>query len=120
MYEITVEISFSASHRVSMAGEIEPLHEHNWTVRACFQGWELDSDGLLVDFVKVKKVLTEIADKLQGRDLSVLAELVGKNPSAENVARYFYEQLATKMDRWVGLAAVSVQEAPGCWASYRP
>ena len=121
MYEVAVEISFSARHQLRLGDKaLEPLHEHNWRVRAELQGDNLGPDGLLVDFVKVKKLLAEIADKLQGSDLAELPGLIGKNPSAENVARCFYEQLQGRFDTDVRLAAVIVEEAPGCWASYRP
>ena len=120
MYEVEVEISFPASHQVTVAGVCEDLHEHNWTVRARLCGEKLDSDGLLVDFTAVKKLLAKIADNLKGRDLAEVLDLAGLNPSAENVARYFYRQSAEELPQDVYLEAVSVQEAPGCWASYRP
>ena len=121
MYEVEVEISFPASHQVNLAGGmLEPLHEHAWRVRAEFQGQKLDPAGLLVDFTIVKQLLEQIADKLRGRDLTQVAALAGENPSAENVARYFYEQLKGRFGPAVRLIAVAVQEAPGCWASYRP
>lgn len=120
MYEVVVEISFLAKHQLKLGDEgLEPLHEHNWTVRVEFVGPKLNPDGVLVDFVKVKKLLSEIADKLKGRDLSKLPGLIGKNPSAENVAHYFYEQLRGRFDGGVRLAGVTVEEAPGCWGGYR-
>ncbi len=120
MYEVAVEISFSAKHQLRLGNEaLEALHEHSWRVRVELEGEELGPDGVLVDFVKVKKLLGEIADKLKGKDLGEVAELVDKNPSAENVARYFYEQLRGRFEADVRLAAVRVQEAPGCWGRYR-
>jgi len=121
MYEIEVEVSFPASHQVSLAGgEPEPLHEHNWKVRAKLAGEKLGPDGLLVDFAIVKQLLEQIADKLRRKDLRRVAVLAGQTCSAENVARYFYEQLQGRFGQAVRLIAVAVQEAPGCWASYRP
>ena len=111
-----VEISFLAKHQLRLGAEgPEPLHEHNWCVRAELEGNELGAEGMLVDFVKVKKLLGEIADKLKGRDLSKLPGLIGKTPSAENVARYFYEQLRGRFAGDVRLAAVKVEEAKGWW-----
>ena len=120
MYEVAVEISFWAKHQLRLGDEtLEPLHEHEWRVRVELEGGKLAPDGLLVDFVKVKKLLGEIADKLRGRDLSEVAGLAERSPSAENVARYFYEQLRGRFKADVGLAAVRVEEAPGCWGAYR-
>jgi len=120
LYEVLVEISFLATHQLRLGDEgLEPLHEHNWRVRVELEGGELGPDGLLVDFVKVKKLLAEIADKLRGKDLGEVAELADENPSAENVARYFYEQLRGRFDAGLRLARVTVREAPGCRAGYR-
>ena len=120
MYEVAVEISFSAKHQLRLGDEgPEPLHEHSWRVRVELEGEELGPDGLLVDFVKVKKLLAEIADKLRGKALSEVPGLADKNASAENVARYFYEQLRGRFDAGVRLARVTVREAPGCRAGYR-
>ena len=120
MYEVEVEISFPASHQVKLAGaELEGLHEHNWRVRATLAGEKLSADGILVDFILVKQILEEIADKLRGKNLAEEHILDGENPSAENLARYFYEQLNGRFGPQVSLAEVAVQEAEGCWAIYR-
>ena len=120
MYEVAVEISFLATHRMRLGDEgPEPLHEHNWCVRAELEGNELGAEGMLVDFVKVKKLLGEIADKLRWKDLGQVPGLAEKNPSAENVAGYFYEQLRGRFGGDVRLAAVKVEEAKGCWGGYR-
>ena len=121
VYEIRVEVSFPASHQVSLVGgEPEPLHEHIWTVQAKLAGQKLSPDGILADFAIVKQLLEEIADKLKGQDLGQTTVLADQNPSAENVARYFYDQLQGQIGPAARLIGVAVQEAPGCWASYRP
>ena len=120
MYAVSVEISFLARHQLRLGGpEPEPLHEHEWRVRAELEGEKLGPDGLLVGFMKVKKLLTEIADKLRGKDLGEVPGLADKNASAENVACYLYEQLQGRFGSEGRLVGVSVQEAAGCWASYR-
>ena len=100
-------------------GGAEPIHEHEWQVRVELEGEELGSDGLLVDFVKVKKLLAEIADRVRGQDLGKVPGMSDKQASAENVAGYFYEQLEGQFGLRGRLVGVSVQEAAGCWASYR-
>ena len=121
MYEVEVEICFPASHQVKLAGsELEALHEHEWRARAKLAGETLSLDGILVDFILVKQILEEIADKFRGKDLGKVRILPGENPTAENFARYFYEQLEGRFGSEVRLLEVAVQEAQGCWAVYRP
>ena len=120
MYEVEVKICFPASHQVSLAGsELEAVHEHNWRVRARLGGEKLSTDGILVDFILVKQLLAQIADKFRGKYLGKVRILPGENPSAENLARYFYEQLEGRFGSEVSLLQVAVQEAAGCWAVYR-
>lgn len=120
MYEVEVEISFPARHQVSLPGsELEPLHEHNWTVRARLAGQKLSPDGILVDFTLVKQILEKIADEFRGKDLGKVRILAGENPSAENLARCFYQQLEGQFAPDVSLVQVAVQEAQGCWVLYR-
>jgi 6-pyruvoyltetrahydropterin/6-carboxytetrahydropterin synthase len=120
LYEVAVEISFLAKHQLRLgSGGLEELHEHNWRVRLELEGENLSPDGLLIDFVKVKKILAEIADKLDGKSLADVIELADKNPSAENLAYYFHQQLKGRFDMGVRLTQVAVEEAPGCWAAYR-
>ncbi|NIA08127.1 MAG: hypothetical protein GWP14_10930 [Actinobacteria bacterium] len=120
MYEVEVEISFPASHQVKLDGAyLEEVHEHNWKVRAKLGGEKLSSQGILVDFILVKQILEEIADKFRGKDLGKVRILSGENPSAENLARCFYQQLEGRFGPEVELVQVAVQEAQGCWAVYR-
>ena len=115
-----MEISFLAKHQLGLgSGGLEELHEHNWRARIELEGENLGPDGLLIDFVKVKKLLAEIADRLKGKSLADVAELDDKNPSAENLAYYFYHQLQGRLDAGICLTRVAVEEAPGCWGAYR-
>jgi len=122
VYEVEVEISFSAGHQVALPGtQLEPLHEHHWMVRARLTGKKLSLEGILVDFALVKQILEKIADKFRGKDLGKVLILAGgsENPSAENLARHFYQQLEGKFGPEIGLVQVAVQEAQGCWVVYR-
>ena len=47
MYDVTVEASFCSSHQLRLANdELEPLHGHNWEIKARFAGEQLDAQGL--------------------------------------------------------------------------
>ena len=117
MYRVVVETSFSAIHRVRFAdGSVEPAHGHDWKVCAHFARLELDENGFVVDFELALKVLKTVAGELHHQDLNAHAALNGKNPSAENIARYFYEQIREKGLETI--RAVHITEAPGCTAVY--
>jgi 6-pyruvoyltetrahydropterin/6-carboxytetrahydropterin synthase len=55
MYEVSVDETFAAAHNLrNYQGKCENLHGHNYKVRVTLAGKELDSTGLLYDFVQLK------------------------------------------------------------------
>ena len=93
MYEVTVEAGFSSGHYLrNYRGKCENPHGHNYKVRVTLAGAELDSTGLLLDFKLLKQVLSPVIDRLDHQMLNELEPFTLLNPSAENLARYFYDQ----------------------------
>ncbi|HKW76458.1 MAG TPA: 6-carboxytetrahydropterin synthase QueD [Terriglobales bacterium] len=93
MYEVTVEDSFAAGHYLrNYRGKCENPHGHNYKVRITLRGAELDKAGLLLDFKDLKEVMKQVIDRLDHQMLNEIDPFKVLNPSAENLARYFYEQ----------------------------
>lgn len=120
MYELTVEAAFSAAHALSIKGDREPLHGHDWRVTATVEGPELDADGLLCDFHDVERRLREITGALHNRNLNETPPFDDLNPSAEHVARWIADRLRPAIPAGALLISVRVTEAPGCAATFRP
>jgi len=125
MYEIRVEHTFSAAHALTIGQSREPLHGHDWRVRAVIGGPELDADALLCDFHTVEAVLREICDPFNNRTLNDVPPFSeSTNPSAEAVAEHIARQLAHLLGDALApharVTSVSVTEAPGCEATFRP
>ena len=120
MYEVAYETTFCSTHRLTKDGRpVEPVHGHDWRVEAVAAGGELDPLGVVIDFERLKKVVGEVAGTFHYRDMNEHPGLAGRSPSAEAVARYFFEE----MRRELGvegrlLRRVRVWEAPGCSATY--
>jgi 6-pyruvoyltetrahydropterin/6-carboxytetrahydropterin synthase len=93
MYELTVERDFSSGHYLrNYHGRCENPHGHNYKVRITLAGTELDQAGLLLDFKLLKDVMRPVIDHIDHQMLNELEPFTIVNPSAENIARYFYEQ----------------------------
>jgi 6-pyruvoyltetrahydropterin/6-carboxytetrahydropterin synthase len=93
MYEVTVEAGFSSGHYLrNYQGKCENPHGHNYKVRVTLAGRELDKAGLLLDFKLLKNVLRPVIDRLDHQMLNDLEPFIELNPSAENLARYFYDE----------------------------
>ena len=93
MYEVTVEDSFAAGHYLrDYKGKCENPHGHNYKVRVTLTGPTLDKAGLLLDFKDLKGVMKHVIDRLDHQMLNEIEPFIALNPSAENLAKYFYDQ----------------------------
>lgn len=122
MYEITLKGGFSSCHNLyDYKGIFEPLHGHNFKVEVDLRRQELDSIGVVADFVEIKKELQGILQRLDFKYLNEMAELRGKNSSVENVARWIYDELNRRIQgKGVQITRVTVWETEDAGASYFP
>ena len=100
MYEVTVEDSFAAGHYLrNYKGKCENPHGHNYKVRVTLAGKELDKAGLLLDFRELKEAMKPVIDRLDHQMINDLEPFKVLNPSAENLAKYFYDETNVNLDR---------------------
>ncbi|MGN0950087.1 MAG: 6-carboxytetrahydropterin synthase QueD [Mitsuokella sp.] len=122
MYTLKVEGAFEAAHRVvNYPGKCDRLHGHNWKVEALVKGTELDELGMLVDFKVIKNALKDTLDRFDHRFLNELKPFSeGVNPTAENLARIIFEELASSKAfvRDSHLHAITVYETPNSSVTY--
>jgi 6-pyruvoyltetrahydropterin/6-carboxytetrahydropterin synthase len=103
MYEVTVEAGFAAGHYLrNYRGKCENPHGHNYKVRITLQGHELDAAGLLLDFRQLKDVMRPAIERLDHQMINDLAPFTELNPSAENLARYFYQETNAQLREMTG------------------
>src|ERR1043165_1231794 len=110
MFEVTVEETFAAGHALrNYHGKCENVHGHNYKVQVTFAGPRLDEIGLLVDFVHVKQVMRGAIERLDHQFLNDLAPFDLLNPSAENIAKYFYEEISQRLEPGVPVRVDAVR-----------
>ena len=98
MFEVTVQAGFSSGHYLrNYHGKCENPHGHNYRVLVTLIGEELDEAGMLLDFKLLKHVLRPTVDYLDHQMINDLEPFTTVNPSAENLARYFYQQTASQL-----------------------
>ena len=96
MFEVSVEQTFAAGHALrNYKGKCENVHGHNFKVQVVIEGEKLDETGLLVDFIDVKNVMRAVIERLDHQFLNEIPPFDVKNPSAENIAEYFYQELTS-------------------------
>ena len=95
MFEVTVEATFSSGHYLrNYQGKCENPHGHNYRVLVTLVGKDLDQTGLLLDFKLLKQVLRPVVDYLDHQMINNLEPFTTLNPSAENLAKYFFDQVS--------------------------
>ena len=121
MFEVTIEETFAAGHALrNYKGKCENVHGHNYRCQVSIAGAELNEIGLLVDFVELKKALHAVIDRMDHQWLNELPPFDKLNPSAENMARFIYEEVAAILPVPSGAAIQSVRlwETDTCSATY--
>jgi 6-pyruvoyltetrahydropterin/6-carboxytetrahydropterin synthase len=126
MFEVSVEHTFAAGHSLRhYRGKCENVHGHNYRVRVTVAGEELNAIGLLVDFVELKKHLRAIVERLDHQYINDLEPFRELNPSAENIAKFFFDELTGHLNGGNGqtpvrISEIRIWETDTSTATYRP
>ncbi|HEV2350326.1 MAG TPA: 6-carboxytetrahydropterin synthase QueD [Terriglobia bacterium] len=122
MFEISAEYTFAAGHALrGYKGKCENVHGHNYKVQVTVEGERLNSIGLLMDFVDLRAAIKGLVDRLDHRFLNDLPPFDQLNPSAENLAKYFYDGLEPQVrDQGSRVSAVKVWETDTTSATFSP
>jgi 6-pyruvoyltetrahydropterin/6-carboxytetrahydropterin synthase len=100
MYEVTVEDTFAAGHYLrNYKGKCENPHGHNYKIRVTLAGAELDKAGLLLDFKDLKDVMKTTIERLDHQMINEIEPFTVVNPSAENLAKYFYDETSVRLSK---------------------
>lgn len=86
MYYIKKRLEVSGSHRLTLNHESKcsRLHGHNWIIVVYCCAKQLDENGMVVDFSKIKEIISLL-------DHADLNEVLPFNPTAENIAKWIVD-----------------------------
>jgi 6-pyruvoyltetrahydropterin/6-carboxytetrahydropterin synthase len=121
MYTVSVQAHYDSAHFLeNYHGKCERLHGHRYVVEVALEVEELNEGGLAFDFVDLKRELRILADGLDHQNLNDLPAFENLETSAENQARYFFDELRGRLpeDLAGGLLYARVWETPTQWAMY--
>lgn len=120
MFELRVVTRFAAAHRLTMVGaKCENLHGHNWKIEVFVSGEDLESNGILMDFKKIKTATETLMDSLDHKFLNDMDYFKEVNPSSENIARYIFKALEHALNsKRVRVSRVTAWESDTACASY--
>ena len=98
----------------------EASHAHHYGVELRIVADALDENGYVVDLCELEPTLEDCADRYRDRLLDELPQFEGTNPSMENLARRFLENLTGKLN-WGNWQAIEmrIRENEAAWAAFR-
>jgi 6-pyruvoyltetrahydropterin/6-carboxytetrahydropterin synthase len=115
MFQVSVEEEFAAGHALrGYKGKCENPHGHNYKVRVTLEGANLDEIGLLYDFSDLKKALHQTVGTLDHQFMNDVAPFKDANPSAENIAKFFYEQISAFLSEHAHKSGNGAHESSFC------
>jgi len=107
---LSVKDRFQAAHFLkNYNGKCEKVHGHTFHVEARVEVRKLNKTGIGIDFIEIKKKLSEILP-----DHTLLNEVYDFNPSAENLSRHFFLELK----KYFPVKGVTVWESEDASATY--
>ena len=121
MFVVSVQAHYDSAHFLrNYHGKCERMHGHRYIVELALTSTELDEAGIAFDFVIVKKHLRDLSERLDHENLNELPPFDEIEPSAENQARYFYDEMKRRLPEPMAEAVlyVKVWETPTQFALY--
>ncbi len=94
-YKLKVLTDFASAHTLrGYPGQCSRMHGHNWKVEVEVLATQLDEVGMGIDFKRIKQAAREVGERLDHRYINDVPPFDEINPTAENIAAYFYRELS--------------------------
>lgn len=119
-YTLRILTDFASAHTLQgYPGACARMHGHNWKLEVEVEATGLDDTGMGVDFKVIKSAARELSERLDHRYLNEIEPFDRINPTAENLAAWFYRGLSERLnsDR-VRVSAVTLWETDRACVRY--
>jgi len=121
MYTVAVtgHIFIAHSLKADVFGPAARLHGATLVLEAEFSRPELDAHNTVIDIAEAGRILKDVAQTLDYRNLDELDAFRGKLTTIEYLASYVHGEFGKRLaGRFRGLLKVTLRESPQAWASY--
>ncbi|ADJ28000.1 6-carboxytetrahydropterin synthase QueD [Nitrosococcus watsonii] len=119
-YTLKILTDFSSAHTLrDYPGECRRMHGHNWKLEVEVTAQALDQQGMVMDFKDIKKSARQLCAQLDHRYLNDISPFDRINPTAENLAAFFYRGLSQQLNNeraWV--SAITLWETERACVRY--
>lgn len=119
-YTLKILTDFASAHTLrDYPGDCNRMHGHNWKVEAEVEANSLNAVGMGIDFKQIKQATRDIAKRLDHRYLNDLEPFTQINPTAENIAAYFFQELTRQLNtNAVRVSAITIWETDRACVRY--
>jgi 6-pyruvoyltetrahydropterin/6-carboxytetrahydropterin synthase len=98
-YTLKVLTEFASAHTLAgYPGACSRMHGHNWKVEVEVIAATLDETGMAIDFKRIKQAANEVGGRLDHRYLNDIPPFDRLNPTAENIAAWFFQELSRSLN----------------------
>ena len=98
-YTLKILTDFASAHTLrDYPGDCRRMHGHNWKLEVEVITDRLDNTGMGVDFRVIKNAARDLAKTLDHYYLNDIPPFDKINPTAENIAAYFYRELVSALN----------------------
>ena len=120
MFVLKIVTDFASAHSLrDYPGDCARLHGHNWQVEVSVCSQVLDDSGIAIDFREIKKQTKLVVKRLDHQYLNEIKPFDALNPTAENIARYFFDEIALLIsNKDVKVKEVMIWETPRSAVTY--
>ncbi len=120
MFVLKIVTDFASAHSLrNYPGDCARLHGHNWQVEVSVCSEVLDDNGIAIDFREIKKQTKLVIKRLDHQYLNEIKPFDVLNPTAENIAKYFFEEVGLLINSEnVKVKEVLIWETPRSAVTY--
>ena len=120
MFVLKIVTDFASAHSLrDYPGDCARLHGHNWQVEVSVCSQVLDDSGIAIDFREIKKQTKLVVKRLDHQYLNEIKPFDALNPTAENIAKYFFDEIALLItNKDVKVKEVMIWETPRSAVTY--
>ncbi|OUR64289.1 6-carboxytetrahydropterin synthase QueD [Methylophaga sp. 42_25_T18] len=98
-YTLKILADFASAHTLrEYPGDCSRMHGHNWKLEVEVSATSLNDHGMGMDFKTIKTATRKLAKTLDHRYLNDIPPFDTINPTAENIAQYFYQNLSKTLN----------------------
>lgn len=128
LYTIRTKSQFESAHAIreyiedpDNSGKYldEDIHGHTWVVEVFASSNQVEErTGFALDFLILKKKVDELTSKFDHKFINEVKPFDKINPSTENLAKFFYQEVKAIMPDGSWLDKVRIFEGPNNYAEY--